>query len=326
MKLIITGSSGFIGSNFSEYCVSKSIFDRVICLDRVPLESVWWFDATKDNLVAESYVTDLRKIDDRLIGIFSEANCVLHLAAITSVDKSIANPTNVYENNTKCLQSVLELCRQFPELKMLYVSTDEVYGEVLHPLQAIESDALKPGNPYSASKASGEMLCEAYKHSYSVPITIIRLGNVFGPKQHPEKLIPRAIGCALAGYNFPLYGDGLNVRSWLFIDDILLAISELLVNFVPNSIYNITSHNNISNKEILNLIANRIDNLNIEVAEDRKGHDLGYSISSSIFRKTKGWMPTTSITTGLDKTIAWYKNRSRTLISETLKTIGENNR
>lgn len=323
MRLIITGSSGFIGSNFAEYCISKSVFERVICIDKVPLESVWWFDSMRDCLLCESYTTDLLKIDNKLLGIFAEANYVLHLAAITSVDKSIIDPLNVYKNNLQCLQSVLELCRQFPRLRMLYVSTDEVYGEVLYPLQAVESDSLKPGNPYSASKASGEMLCEAYKRTYSIPITIIRLGNVFGPKQHPEKLIPRAIGCAFAGCSFPLYGDGLNVRSWLYIDDVVLAIIDLLMNFVPNSIYNVTTHNSISNKELLNLIASRINNINIKTTEDRKGHDRGYSVSSLIFKETRDWTPMTSISTGLDKTIAWYKDRREILISETQKTIGE---
>ncbi len=243
-----------------------------------------------------------------------DIDTILNFAAETHVDRSISNPTDFVNSNVNGVLSLLEFCRLHDVELFVQISTDEVYGDASYTGRFDEESPLKPNNPYSASKASADLLTRAYNKTYGIRTIITRCSNNYGPNQFPEKLIPKTIIRALRGLPVPLYGDGRQIREWLYVKDHINAINRVLVNGKPGDIYNITSSYEISNFELVTRIGqilhkhNPTANINIEYVQDRPGHDRRYILDSSKIKKELQWQPTYLFDTSLEETVNWYLN------------------
>ncbi len=240
-------------------------------------------------------------------------NVVVNFAAESHVDRSIENPGVFLQTNVIGTQVLLDACRQYGVERYHQVSTDEVYGDL--PLDRpdlffTESTPLHTSSPYSASKASADLLCNAYQRTYNLPITISRCSNNYGPYQFPEKLIPLMIANALADKPLPVYGEGLNVRDWLYVEDHCRAIDLILQNGEVGQVYNIGGHNEMRNIDIVKLILKALDKPEslITFVTDRKGHDMRYAIDPTFIYEKLGWLPEIKFADGIQKTIEWYLN------------------
>lgn len=241
---------------------------------------------------------------------------VVNFAAESHVDRSIENPAVFLETNVMGTQVLLDASRKYGVQRYHQVSTDEVYGDL--PLDRpdlffTEKTPLHTSSPYSASKASADLLCNAYQRTYGMPITISRCSNNYGPYQFPEKLIPLMIANALADKPLPVYGAGLNVRDWLYVEDHCRAIDLILEKGMVGNVYNIGGHNEMRNIDIVKIILKALDKPEslITYVTDRKGHDMRYAIDPSFIHKELGWLPETKFSDGIQKTIQWYlDNRS----------------
>jgi len=308
MRLLITGGLGFIGSNLIRYMLKKNRDIEIVNLDKMGIGSN--ISNLKDLEGKERYrfvKGDL--LDFTLISsLVKEVDAVINLAAETHVDRSIANPRTFLENNTVGTFNLLEAARvSKPKLRIIQVSTDEVYSDILIGSYK-EEDRLKPSNPYSASKASADMFCLAYHRTYGLNIIITRCTNNFGPYQFPEKLIPKTIIRASLGMKVPIYGSGRNIRDWIYVLDHCEALDLVLREGRSGETYNISAGNEIDNltlvKKILEIMG-RDKNL-IEFVEDRPGHDVRYSLDSSKIRRELLWKPKHSLEDALKKTVEWY--------------------
>lgn len=325
MKIIVTGGAGFIGSNFIFYEMKKHPEDRIICLDKLTyagnlstLKSVMDkpnFRFIKADICDENAVNKLFEEE--------KPDIVVNFAAESHVDRSIEDPNVFLNTNIMGTATLMNACRKYGIKRYHQVSTDEVYGDL--PLDRpdlffTEETPIHTSSPYSSSKAGADLLVLAYHRTYGLPVTISRCSNNYGPYHFPEKLIPLMIANALADKPLPVYGEGLNVRDWLYVEDHCKAIDLIIRNGRVGEVYNIGGHNEKRNIDIVKIICkelNKPESLITHVT-DRKGHDMRYAIDPTKIKNELGWYPETKFEDGIKKTIKWYlENREwwETIIS-----------
>lgn len=310
MKLLVTGGAGFIGSCFVRHVLKKHPDYKIINLDALTycgnLENL---DDVKNN---PNYTFVHGNICDRKLAreLISEVDCVVNFAAESHVDNSIKHPEIFVETNVQGTLNLLQASKELGVERYLQVSTDEVYGTLGKTGYFYETTPLAPNSPYSASKASADMLVRAYYETYKMPVLNTRCSNNYGPYQYPEKLIPFFISRLLKDQKVPVYGDGLNVRDWLYVYDHCEAIDVVLHKGKVGEVYNIGGHNEKTNMEITRLILDAMgkDESSIQYVEDRLGHDRRYAISNDKITSELGWKPSLTFEQGIKITIDWYLN------------------
>jgi len=313
VKVLITGGAGFIGSNFIYFMREAHPEYELICLDKLTYAGNL---ATLEPVINAPKFRFIRgDIADRetVNRVFAEEQpeVVVNFAAESHVDRSIEDPGVFLQTNIIGTQVLLDACRKDGIARYHQVSTDEVYGDL--PLDRpdllfTEDTPLHASSPYSASKAAADLLCQAYHRTYGLPITISRCSNNYGPCQFPEKLIPLMIANALADKPLPVYGKGLNVRDWLYVEDHCKAIALILERGKEGRVYNIGGHNERKNIDIVKLICKVLGKPEslITYVTDRKGHDLRYAIDPARIHRELGWLPDVNFEVGIEKTIQWY--------------------
>lgn len=308
--ILVTGGAGFIGNCFIRHMLQKYSNYKIINLDALTyagnLENLY---DVKDNPNYEFVNGDICD-RDLVTQIVSGVDMIVNFAAETHVDRSITGPEIFIETNVKGTMTLLQAAKEFNIERYLQVSTDEVYGTLGDTGYFTETTPLAPNSPYSASKASADMLVRAYYETYKVPTLITRCSNNYGPYQYPEKLIPFFISRLLKGEKVPVYGDGLNVRDWLYVYDHCAAIDTVLHKGRVGEVYNIGGHNEKTNLEITHLILDAMnkDESSIEYVQDRLGHDRRYAISNDKITSELGWEPSVTFEEGILLTIDWYLN------------------
>lgn len=308
--ILVTGGAGFIGNCFIRHMLQKYSNYKIINLDALTyagnLENLY---DVKDNPNYEFVNGDICD-RDLVTQIVSGVDMIVNLAAETHVDRSITGPEIFIETNVKGTMTLLQAAKEFNIERYLQVSTDEVYGTLGDTGYFTETTPLAPNSPYSASKAGADMLVRAYYETYKVPTLITRCSNNYGPYQYPEKLIPFFISRLLKGEKVPVYGDGLNVRDWLYVYDHCAAIDAVLHKGRVGEVYNIGGHNEKTNLEITHLILDAMnkDESSIEYVQDRLGHDRRYAISNDKITSELGWEPSVTFEEGILLTIDWYLN------------------
>ncbi len=315
MTIIVTGGAGFIGSNFIFYMLRKYPDYRIVCLDKLTYAgNLSTVAPVMDNPNFRFSKTD---ICDReaVFRIFEEEHpdVVVNFAAETHVDRSIENPSVFLETNILGTQTLMDACRKYGITRYHQVSTDEVYGDL--PLDRpdllfTEETPIHTSSPYSASKASADLLVLAYCRTFGLAVTVSRCSNNYGPYQFPEKLIPLMIANAQNNKPLPVYGRGENVRDWLYVEDHCKAIDLILHKGRVGEVYNIGGHNERKNIDIVKLICKLLDKPErlITYVTDRKGHDMRYAIDPSKIHRELGWLPETAFEDGIRKTVEWYLN------------------
>lgn len=310
---LVTGGAGFIGSNFIFYILDTHPDARVVCLDKLTyagnletLASV--MDDPRFRFVKAS-ITD----KEAVFRLFEEErpDYVVNFAAESHVDRSIENPGVFLETNILGTQTLLDACRKYDVKRYHQVSTDEVYGDLpldRPDLMFTETTPIHTSSPYSASKASADLLVQAYNRTYNLPVTLSRCSNNYGPYHFPEKLIPLMIINALHDKPLPVYGKGENVRDWLYVLDHCKAIDLILQKGRVGEVYNIGGHNEMKNIDIVKLILKTLGKSEelITYVTDRKGHDLRYAIDPTKIHSELGWLPETKFADGIQLTIGWY--------------------
>lgn len=311
--IVITGGAGFIGSNFIFYYLKKHPDDRVICLDCLTyagnLSTLRSVMSNPQFRFVKADITDPKAVET----LFEEEkpDVIVNFAAESHVDRSIEDPSVFLKTNILGTQVLMDACRKFGIKRFHQVSTDEVYGDL--PLDRpdlffTEETPLHTSSPYSASKASADLLVLAYHRTYGLPVTISRCSNNYGPYQFPEKLIPLMIANALANKPLPVYGKGENVRDWLYVEDHCKAIDLILYGGKEGEVYNIGGHNEMRNIDIVKLICRKLGKSEslITFVTDRKGHDRRYAIDPTKIHNELGWLPETRFSDGIGLTIDWY--------------------
>lgn len=310
--LLVTGGAGFIGSCFIRHIINKYKDYKVINLDALTYAgNIENLDDIKDN---PNYTFVRGNICDKKLvrELINESDCVVNFAAESHVDRSISSPEIFIETNIQGTLNLLQASKELGIERFLQVSTDEVYGSLGKDGYFYETTPIAPNSPYSASKASADMLVRAYRETYNMPVLNTRCSNNYGPYQYPEKLIPLFISKLKKGEKVPVYGDGLNVRDWLYVYDHCSAIDAVLHNGKVGEIYNIGGHNEKTNLEITRLILNAMgkDDSSIEYVPDRLGHDKRYAISNDKITSELGWKPSVTFEEGIKLTIDWYRNNT----------------
>ena len=322
---LVTGGAGFIGSNFVNYMLKKYDDVKIVNVDCLTyagnLENLKDIENNKNYKFVKANICDKEAI--RKVFLEDDIDYVVNFAAESHVDRSIKDPEIFVESNVKGTVNLLNVAKEFwtvgndkykENCKFLQVSTDEVYGSLGDQGYFMETTPLCPHSPYSASKAAADMLVKAYFDTFKFPINITRCSNNYGPYQFTEKLIPLIINNTLQHKNLPVYGDGLNVRDWLFVEDHCKAIDMVIKEGKLGEIYNVGGHNERTNITIVKTIINHIkdvvdpsvsENL-ITYVQDRKGHDRRYGIDPEKIKNDLGWYPETTFEVGIKKTIDWY--------------------
>ena len=317
-KVIVTGGLGFIGSNLIELLLKKYY---VINLDKVTYSSNFY--NTKEFVKKKNYKFIKYDINNKkIIKIFNKYKPVgiFNLAAETHVDRSIDSPKSFIESNILGVYNILEAFRVFSKkiskTKLIHISTDEVYGDILFG-RSNENYPYKPSSPYAASKASSDHLVSSYVRTYNIPAIVTNCSNNYGPKQHPEKLIPKLIYNILQNKPLPIYGKGTNSREWIYVKDHCEALIEIFKKGKVGNFYNIGSNKNQTNLEIckkLIQLANKNKimgkNTRIKFVKDRPGHDIRYALNSSKLKNELRWSPRISLSNGLKKTFEWYRENN----------------
>ncbi len=313
MTIIITGGAGFIGSNFIFHYLKSHPEDRVICLDKLTYAgNLSTLKPVMDNPNFRFVKLD---ICDRegVYGLFEEEkpDIVVNFAAESHVDRSIENPSIFLETNIIGTSVLMDACRKYGITRYHQVSTDEVYGDL--PLDRpdlffTETTPIHTSSPYSSSKAGADLLVLAYHRTFGLPVTISRCSNNYGPYHFPEKLIPLMIINALHDKPLPVYGEGLNVRDWLYVEDHCRAIDLIIHQGRVGEVYNVGGHNEMKNIDIVKLICRELGKPEslITHVTDRKGHDMRYAIDPTKIHDELGWLPETRFADGIKKTIRWY--------------------
>jgi dTDP-glucose 4,6-dehydratase len=313
-NILVTGGLGFIGSHFIRQILSKeSRFSSIINID---------FMGYGSNLNNLKGITDTRyryvntNISNKealeTLAKTTDINMIVNFAAETHVDRSISNPTEFIDSNVNGVVSLLEFCRVRDIELFVQISTDEVYGDAAGDKHLDEDSPLAPNSPYSASKAAADLLTRAYNKTYGLKTIITRCSNNFGPNQFPEKLIPKAVISALNGLPIPIYGDGSQIREWIYVKDHVDAILKAITKGKLGEIYNISSSHEMSNIDVVTKIrdilysSNGGINVQIKHVQDRPAHDRRYSLDSSKIKKDLGWRPSFSFDLALEQTVKWY--------------------
>ena len=310
MKLLVTGGAGFIGSCFVRHILNTYSDYKVVNLDALTycgnLENL---NDIKDN-PNYTFVHGNICNHDLVRDIIKDVDCVVNFAAESHVDNSIKHPEIFVETNVQGTLNLLQACKELGIERYLQVGTDEVYGSLGKTGYFYETTPIQPNSPYSASKASADLLARAYYETYKLPVLNTRCSNNYGPYQYPEKLIPFFISQLLKGEKVPVYGDGLNVRDWLYVYDHCKAIDVVLHKGRVGEVYNIGGHNEKTNMEITHLILDAMgkDESSIKYVEDRLGHDRRYAIANDKIQSELGWEPSVTFEEGIKLTIDWYLN------------------
>tara|TARA_B100000795_G_scaffold252253_1_gene221681 strand:+ start:412 stop:1431 length:1020 start_codon:yes stop_codon:yes gene_type:complete len=319
-KIIVTGGLGFIGSNLIELLLSKNYY--VINIDKVSYSSNFYnTNDFKNNKKYKFIKCDIN--DKKIEKIFNKYKPIgiFNLAAETHVDRSIDSPKSFIESNILGVYNILEIFKKFSKknikTKLIHISTDEVYGDILKG-RTDENFPYKPSSPYAASKASSDHLVSSYVRTYKIPAIITNCSNNYGPKQHPEKLIPKLIYNIITNKPLPIYGKGTNSREWIFVKDHCEALVKILHKGKIGNFYNIGSNKNQTNLEICSKLIKIADQsielskkVKIKFVKDRPGHDIRYALNSSKLKKDLGWQVKTNLTDGLKKTFSWYLNNKK---------------
>jgi dTDP-glucose 4,6-dehydratase len=308
--LLVTGGSGFIGSNFIRYYHETHPEDKIVNFDKLTyagnpanlsdLEALPFYSFVRGDICDREAV-------DALLRTHS-IDAIVNFAAETHVDRSITGPAVFIETNAGGTNVLLDAARERGVGRFVQVSTDEVYGSLGPEGKFTEETPLRPNSPYAASKAAGDLLARAYHRTYGLPAMITRCSNNYGPYQFPEKLIPLMIANALAGKPLPVYGDGANVRDWLHVRDHCVAVDLVLRNGRPGEAYNVGGENEWRNIDLVKLLLKNVGRPEtlIHFVKDRPGHDRRYAIDASKIRNELGWKPSVSFADGLGKTVEWY--------------------
>lgn len=318
MTIIVTGGAGFIGSNFVFHMLKKYPGYRIICLDKLTYAgNLSTLEPVMDNSNFRFVKLD---ICDRegVYKLFEEEHpdMVVNFAAESHVDRSIENPEIFLQTNIIGTATLMDACRKYGIQRYHQVSTDEVYGDL--PLDRpdlffTEETPIHTSSPYSSSKAGADLLVLAYHRTYGLPVTISRCSNNYGPYHFPEKLIPLMIANALADKPLPVYGEGLNVRDWLYVEDHCSAIDLVIRKGREGEIYNVGGHNERTNLEVVKTILHELNKPEslITYVKDRPGHDRRYAIDPAKIHAELGWLPQTSFDEGIKKTIRWYLDNQK---------------
>lgn len=315
MKILVTGGAGFIGSNFVYYMLDKYKDYKIFCLDSLTYAGN--LSTLKKAMENENFSFVKGDITDRefVFSLFEKENfdIVVNFAAESHVDRSIEQPDVFLKTNIMGTQVLLDASKKFDVKRYHQVSTDEVYGDL--PLDRpdlffTEETPIHTSSPYSASKASADLLCLAYHRTYGMPVTISRCSNNYGPYHFPEKLIPLMIANALNDKELPVYGNGLNVRDWLYVEDHCSAIDIIIHKGKIGEVYNVGGHNEKANIDIVKIILKILKKPEslITYVTDRKGHDMRYAIDPKKIHTELGWLPQTKFEDGIVKTVEWYLN------------------
>lgn len=323
MKILVTGGCGFIGSCFIRHMLSKHPEYKIINLDALTycgnLENLKDIENNPNYIFVHGNICDKNLVPE----LVREVDCVVNFAAESHVDNSIKTPEIFIETNVQGTLNLLQASKELGIDRFLQISTDEVYGTLGKTGYFYETTPLAPNSPYSASKASADLLVRAYYETYKLPVLNTRCSNNYGPYQYPEKLIPFFISKLLRGEKVPVYGDGLNVRDWLYVYDHCEAIDIVLHKGRVGEVYNIGGHNEKTNLEITRLILNAMDKdeSSIEYVEDRLGHDKRYAVSNEKITSELGWKPSITFEKGIKLTIDWYLNNQSWIQSIESKRI-----
>jgi dTDP-glucose 4,6-dehydratase len=312
MNLLVTGGAGFIGSNFIKYILSKYEEKyNVVNYDLLTYAGNLNNLLTVENLLNYKFVKgdiNNQQLVDYVIKTY-EIDVIVNFAAESHVDRSIENPGIFIKSNVQGVQTLLKVAKENKIKKFVQISTDEVYGSLGKEGYFTEATPLAPNSPYSASKASADLIVRAYHETFGLDINITRCSNNYGPFQYTEKLIPKLISKALKNEIIPIYGNGENIRDWLHVNDHCSAIDMVIHNGTSGSIYNIGGNNEKTNNEIAKIILNKLkvsQNL-IKHVDDRLGHDFRYAVDSRKIQEELGWKASIDFETGLEDVISWYK-------------------
>jgi dTDP-glucose 4,6-dehydratase len=311
MRLLVTGGAGFIGSAFVRYTLAHCPEVDVVTLDALTyagnLENLSVVDGHPRHRFVHGDIRDAKAVQ----GVLAEApvDAIVHFAAESHVDRSILSPDNAIDTNVRGTGTLLEAARAARVARFLHVSTDEVYGDIDEPLEADESFPLKPSSPYAASKAASDLLALAYVRTYRLPVIVTRASNNYGPYQFPEKLIPLMIANALERAPLPVYGDGLQVRDWLYVDDHCRALWAVLKKGREGEVYNVAGACHLPNIEVIRRVLDIVgapDDLITRVT-DRPGHDRRYALRGDKIARDTGFTPEVAFEDGLARTVRWYQ-------------------
>lgn len=313
MTIVVTGGAGFIGGNFVHYMLGKYPEDRIVCVDKLTYAgNLSTLSPVMEHPNFKFYKTD---ICDRA-GVYEifereHPDIVVNFAAESHVDRSIENPEIFLQTNILGTQVLMDACRKYGITRYHQVSTDEVYGDL--PLDRpdlffTEQTPIHTSSPYSSSKAGADLLVLAYHRTYGLPVTVSRCSNNYGPYHFPEKLIPLMIANALYDKPLPVYGEGLNVRDWLYVEDHCKAIDLIVRQGRVGEVYNVGGHNEKRNIDIVKIILKELGKPEslITYVADRKGHDMRYAIDPTKIHRELGWLPETKFEDGIKRTIRWY--------------------
>ena len=315
-KVLVTGGLGFIGSNLIKLLIAKKYF--VINLDKISYASNFYNVKEFSNSKKYKFIKADLNNKSKILNIFKKykPDVIFNLAAETHVDRSIDSPFDFIKSNIFGVFNLLESFRKYYLLnkssKLIHISTDEVYGDVLNG-RSKENDTYKPSSPYAASKASSDHLVSSYVRTFGIPAIITNCSNNYGPRQHPEKLIPKLIYNILNNKSLPIYGKGLNSREWIFVNDHCEALIQVSKKGKIGNFYNIGSNLNLNNLKLtrclIQIAKSKLkigENVKIKFVKDRPGHDLRYALNSAKIMKNLKWKPRVSIMKGLEKTFDWY--------------------
>ncbi len=312
-KIIVTGGLGFIGSNLINLLLKKKY--KVLNLDKISYASNFYntkeFRNNKNYKFIKCDINNPKKLKTIIQSYRPDG--IFNIAAETHVDRSIDGPKNFVYSNIIGTFNILEILRNYKHnIKLIHISTDEVYGDVIKG-RSKEDDSYKPSSPYAASKASSDHLVSSYIRTYKIPAIVTNCSNNFGPRQHPEKLIPKLIYNIINNIGLPIYGRGKNSREWIFVDDHCKALIKIFKSGKIGEFYNIGSNYNICNLDVVNnlikIAKKKIKlgkNVKIKFVKDRPGHDMRYAIDSTKIKKQLGWKPKINFNHGLNKTFDWY--------------------
>lgn len=311
MKLLVTGGAGFIGSAFVRTTLALDASTQIVNLDKLTyagnLENLASVAENPRYRFVQGDIADPACVNQLLADEQPEA--IVHFAAESHVDRSIHAPTPVFETNLRGTFTLLEAARAAKLARFVHVSTDEVYGSIEAPHEADEQYPLKTSSPYSASKAGSDLLALSYYTTYKLPVVVTRASNNYGPFQFPEKLIPLMISNALEGRDLPIYGDGQQVRDWLFVDDHCAGIRAVLEKGRAGEVYNIGGNCSLPNLEVVKRIlkATGASESLMKTVADRPGHDRRYALTSAKLEAETGWTPAMDFDRGLQLTVDWYR-------------------
>lgn len=313
MRLLVTGGAGFIGSNFIRYFLRAHPDSRVLNLDKLTyagnLDNLSDVESLPNYEFIKGDINDAEMVD-RVVS--RDLDAVAHFAAESHVDRSILDARDFIHTNVQGTYTLLEAARRKRIARFLHVSTDEVYGS-LEPAQTSDEQApLRPNSPYAASKAAADLVVRSFWQTYRYPAVVTRCSNNYGPYQFPEKLIPLMISNALEGRRLPVYGDGLNERDWIFVEDHCRALDLVLEAGRPGEVYNIGGGEPVTNLAVVRRLLRalgRPESL-IEFVVDRPGHDRRYALDDRKIRRELGWAPEVDLDSGINRTVEWYRSHS----------------